>query len=346
MRILIVRLGALGDIVHGLPVVAALQRARPDATIDWLVSARHAAVLAHVPAVAQRHVVNDRRGAAEGRSIPAVLGALRACDYDVAIDLQGLVKSALLARLSGARRVIGFARNVAREPLASLCYTETVDPSNDGTGVPMPARHVTALNLSLLVPLGVPVATPAFPVLVPPSSVADHVCAQVGGRFGLLNPGAAWPNKRWPPERFGALAAALARDHGLVSVVLSGPGEEPLAAAVVSHAAGAAIAAPPTTVGDVLALAARCAVMVTGDTGPAHLGVAVGAPLVGIYGPTRPERNGPVAADDVCVSRATSCACHHQRRCRRERMCLMEIDVDDVRAAVAQRLARVEAMRG
>src|SRR6266436_2685316 len=124
-----------------------------------------------------------------------------------------------------------------------------------------------------------------------------------------------------------------------MSVILWGPGEEMLAADVVAQSAGAAVLSPKTTIADVVALARRAALMVSGDTGPTHIGAAVGTPIVGLYGPTRPERNGPWLPEDMTVSRADTCECHHLRRCRRERMCLLDVGVDEVLDAVEQRLA-------
>src|SRR5438046_1574666 len=171
------------------------------------------------------------------------------------------------------------------------------------------------------------------------SQVAQTMSDAAGGRYALLNPGAAWPNKRWPPPRLAALAIALRDRRNLKSVVLWGPGEFELAQTVVATAAGAAILSPQTSIADVVALARGAAVMVSGDTGPTHIASAVGTPLVGIYGPTRPERNGPWLPDDETVSRAAICECHHLRACRRDRMCLLDIDVEEVLAAAERRLA-------
>jgi ADP-heptose:LPS heptosyltransferase len=121
--------------------------------------------------------------------------------------------------------------------------------------------------------------------------------------------------------------------------VLWGPGERPLAEAVVAQAHGAAVLSPSTSIADIVALARRASVMVSGDTGPTHIASAVGTPIVGIYGPTRPERNGPRVPEDETVSRAAECECHHLRQCRRERMCLLDIEVNEVMAAVERRLS-------
>jgi ADP-heptose:LPS heptosyltransferase len=168
--------------------------------------------------------------------------------------------------------------------------------------------------------------------------VARELQERTGGRYALVNPGAAWPNKQWPPGLFGAVASALRVRHGLTSVALWGPGEEALAAGVAAASGGAAIVAPATTIADVVALARGAALMISGDTGPMHVAAAVGAPIVGLYGPTRPSRNGPWSSKDVTVSRDAVCQCHHLRRCVRERMCLLDIEVDEVLHAVERRL--------
>ena len=340
MRILIVRLGALGDVVHAIPVAAALRRAYPGARIDWLVSAKHREILDLVTAIDRRLVINDRGDAAGGSSIVAAIRELRAAHYEVVLDLQGLIKSALLARSTGADRVIGFAARYAREPLARLFYTEVYDPGRGGIFDPRETRHVVAINLSMLETLGITAVTPEFPIETSPSEAAARVARETGERYVLVNPGAAWPNKRWPPDRFGALAAALRQRTGLASVVLWGPGERALADEVVAASSGAATVSPPTTVRDLVALSRGAALLVSGDTGPTHIASAVGTPIVGLYGPTRPSRNGPLSPRDAVVSRDTTCQCHHLRRCVRDRMCLLDITVDEVATAAETVISR------
>ena len=123
------------------------------------------------------------------------------------------------------------------------------------------------------------------------------------------------------------------------SLAVWGPGEEALARAVVETSSGAAILSPQTTIADVVALARAASLYVSGDTGPAHIAAAVGTPVVGIYGPTRPSRNGPWSAHDVTVSRADVCRCHHLRQCRLKTMCLEDVQVEEVLAAVDRRMA-------
>ena len=339
-RILLVRLGALGDIVHAIPVAAALRHVHPAAQIDWLVSAKHREILDLVTVVDGRIAVRDRGDASSGASLASVIGEIRRRRYDVVLDLQGLIKSAIIARSSGAPRVVGFTSRYLREPLARHFYTDLHDPGGGGIYASTETRHVVAINLGLLQELGIATTTVEFPLKDEPlNAVAMRMRDATGGRFALLNPGAAWPNKRWPPERLAGVAIALSERHAMKSVILWGPGERQLADAVVAGAAGAAVLAPQTTIADVVALARQAALMISGDTGPTHIGAAVGTPLVGLYGPTRPERNGPFRPDDLTVSRAAICQCHHLRRCRLDRMCLLEIAVDEVVAAAEQRLA-------
>lgn len=330
--ILIVRLGALGDVVHAMPVVAALRTAWPGARVGWLVHASYADLVRRVQGVTSVHVV---RGAFDVHAVREV----RATGYDICLDLQGLMKSAAYARASGARRVIGFSRDLAREPLATLVYGETGG---------RPDGHVIQKNLSLLRRLGLtPSGPPVIQLDVPPSDVLSSSRTLLGGEtlpFALLNPGAGWPNKRWPVEHFGALANKVRGAHGLRSLVLWGPDEASLAAAVVRASCGAAVMAPQSGVLDILALARAAAVVVAGDTGPLHLAAAVGARLVGLYGPTPPERNGPWAPDDRCVSRHAECRCVFKRVCTAETWCLGQVTVDDVAEAVALRLGAATGM--
>jgi lipopolysaccharide heptosyltransferase I len=338
-RVLIVRLGALGDIVHAVPVAAALRRAYPTVRIDWLVSAKHRDILDLVPVIDRRLVINDRSRTSGGAGLWAAVGELRRQRYDVAIDLQGLIKSAVLARSSGAARVIGFSSAYARESMARLFYTDAYDGGRGGLFDPRETRHVVAINLQVLGLLGLTPGPPEFPIDRVDSAAARRAADQTGGRYALLNPGAAWPNKRWPPDRFAQVASALRERHGLMSVVLWGPGEEALAQETVARSAGAAVTTPATSIADVVAIARSAAVMVSGDTGPTHIASAVGTPIVGIYGPTRPVRNGPMAPDDLWVSRDEVCQCHHLRRCKLDRMCLLDIEVAEVVSAVERRLA-------
>jgi heptosyltransferase-1 len=331
-RILIVRMSALGDIVHALPVLAAIRGAHPEVEIDWLADRKYAGILEFATGLNERIV--GRPGLSKAVTV------MRSRGYDAAIDLQGLLKSAAMARLSGAARVIGFEQAALREGAAAWFYSEMA-------AVP-PDAHVIQKNLSVLPLLEIsPPREVTFPLVAPASPVADAVFedALTQGRRGvaLINPGAAWPNKRWPPDRFGEIARRVRDEYDLACIVLWGGDEAALADQVVAASHGAATRAPQTSVGDLLALASRAALMVSGDTGPVHIAAAMKTPIVGLYGPTWPERNGPWDPKDVVVSRADICECHHKRQCQRPParlpMCIEAITVDEVAAAVARRLA-------
>lgn len=342
-RVLLVRMGALGDVVHALPVLAALRAHRPDLAVDWLVDARYAGVLALVEGLRRMVVVGARAAAEDASSVrfAGLAGLLRAVAhlrrerYAAALDLQGLIKSAVFARGSGAARVVGFAPPALREPQAGWCYGEQVPVDDRG--------HVVYKNLALLAPFDVPSAGVQFPWAPVSSSVAAAVMADpriaAAPGFALLNPGAAWENKRWPVEHFGTLARRLADRHGLVSVITWGPGERARADAVAASAGGVAVVSPPTSLADILALARAATLCVSGDTGPLHLAASVGTPLVGLFGPTRPERNGPWVAADETVSMSAECACFHKRRCVKGQACIDRIAVDAVLDACTRRLA-------
>lgn len=347
-RFLVIRLGSLGDLVHAVPAVAELRRAHPDAQIDWLVERPHAALLEQVPAVSNVIVL-------KGRSLGGWLATraeLRAKQYDVAIDLQGLMKSAALARLSGAKRVIGFDTKSLREPAARFFYTEQI-PVDD-------ARHVIEKNRTLMhrvicdrrsgepnKPLA-PWPPGPLDLKLSPSPALDSLRTSGISEYALLNPSAAWPNKRWPVESFADVAKRIHATYGWTPVVLWGPGEEQIADAIVTGTGGIAVRAPKTTFNDLLALAKESRLFVSGDTGPLHLGCAMSAPVVALFGPTTPKRNGPWDDRDVSISRYDQCDCHYERVCRLRSAgasasqgrdwCLGTITVAEVTNAIAARV--------
>ncbi len=327
-RFLIVRLGALGDVVHAIPVAAALRSAYPSARIDWMIDPRYVDVVRMVTAVDHAVPIDPRASVVR---LFGSLSELRRRKYTAAIDLQGLLKSAGLARMAGAGRTIGFPQEHLREPMARAFYSDAPELGA--------APHVVHKNLALLRGVGIEVGEPAFPLEVPRTPALEVAQGRVGaGPFAVINPGAAWPNKRWPPERFGAVAAAVREHFGWPSLVLWGPREEALASAVVAASSGAAVLAPPTAIVDLFGIAKAARIVISGDTGPLHIAAAVGTPVVGLFGPTRAERNGPWSAADVVVARTDRCTCLYERQCRLASPCIDAIAVDEVMRAVVRRL--------
>ena len=327
-RLLVVRLGALGDIVHTLPVVPALREALPGVELHWLVEARHAALADLVEGV-DRWITWDAPRLSGPGGARRVVAELRAQRYDVALDLQGLMKSAVLARLSGARRVVGFPTAHLREKAAAWCYSEQPALGE--------VTHVVDRQLGLLRALGIAGAPRVFPLHAALTPAAGSIARLAGdGPFALLVPGAGWPNKEWGTERFGALAAAMSSRWGWTPIVCWGPTERALAEEVVRASGGAARLAPPTGVTDLAALAPEAEVVVGGDTGPVHLSEAAGGRVVCLLGPTDPARNGPARPGSGSVSRYGGCRCRYARRCRRREPCLATIGVEEVLGEIAR----------
>jgi heptosyltransferase-1 len=300
-HVAIVKLSALGDVVHALPVASAVRRAWPAVRLTWVVERRVADVLAGHAAV-DEVVEVDTRGwrrarragevAAALREMGALRRRLRALSADVALDLQSLLKSSMLTLATRAPRRIGFAARWSREPLSALFLTERVVP-------PPAARHVVDQYLAVLQPLGVRAVAVDFGVAVDPAAEArvEEVFGAAGlkrqGRLVVLNPGAGRPAKRWPVERFRALAERLAHDANAAVLVVWGPGEQEAARAIADGRGARAVLAPSTSVTELIAILRRASVMVAADTGPLHLAAAVRTPCVGLYGPTSGVRNGP-----------------------------------------------------
>ncbi|MCA1629175.1 MAG: lipopolysaccharide heptosyltransferase I [Acidobacteria bacterium] len=351
MRLLFVKLGSIGDVVHTLPALAAARRALAGAEISWVVERGAAEILRDNPLIENLIVADTkalRRVPVSGETLSATrrqLRRLRASAFDSALDFQGLLKSALIARLSGARRTYGFARANLREPASRFLLHEQIET---------PARsHVISKNLALVAgALGVVVPTDPkdfeFPVATNESHEreAEGAAASAGAPFALLNPGGGWVTKLWGAERFGALADALFETHGLRSLVTHGPGEAELAARVVASSKLGAAQPVSLSLKGFYALARRSEVYVGGDTGPTHLAIAAGAPVVGLFGPTEWWRNGSPRPEDIEVGRADiTCRVDCHRRACSNWVC-MDIEVARVAEAVGERLRRSGVAKG
>jgi len=334
--IVVVKLSAIGDVLHGVPVAVALKRAFPTARIGWAVEGRAADVLAGHPAV--DHLFRLPRGWLKSPSAVLTLRRqLRAFAPDVAIDLQGLLKSGVATWLSGARMRIGFARPVAREGSWLAC-TNMVKPV---------ATHVVDRNCDLLVPLGVRESRPAFDMPRWPISRERMLQWLTGQRLPeppvVINPGAGWASKRWPTERFAALARCLHRRHGIRPLVVWGGGEERAAAErIAADSCGEAIVAPQTTRQDLGELFRLARLVISGDTGPLHLAAAVGTPCVGLFGPVPAARNGPYGSQHVCVEPPEALRPKWDDR-KTDTAAMAGIAVEQVVAAVEQLLSRTKA---
>jgi heptosyltransferase I len=335
-RLLIVRLSSLGDIIHAIPVAAALREAFPSAQIDWLAETRYRALLESVSVLDHIWTV-DLSSPKNIRNTMKTIQCLREVHYECAIDVQGLLKSAFLARTSGARRRVGFAAGHLRENVASVFYTHSCTPAM--------STHRIQKNLSVLQELGVHTKAIQFPMKDISSSIVSTIRSQLGigerEPFALLIPSAGWPNKQWPAERFGMVARYLREKHALPSIIDRGVGNDNAAfkAAEASH--GAANIAQSMSLIDLVAVVRAARLVVSGDTGPLQIAAALGTPVVGIYGPTDPKQNGPWSPDDQAISRYHECQCPYQRRCHSTSPCIARIETTEVMHAVDRRLAYI-----
>ena len=344
MRILIVKLGSIGDLVHTLPAVAAIRRAQPAAEISWVVEERSAEILRDNPLLDRLIEVDTkalRRGLMSGETLRAPrqqLRLLRASAFDLALDFQGLIKSAMVARLSGATRAYGFGRAALREPASRLLLHQTVN---------IPEKlHVIRKNLALVAgALGIEVPTEAedfeFPLALSESHEREaKIAVGTNQPYAILNPGGGWPTKLWSAEKFGALADELWNHYGLHSLVTVGPGEDDLAQRALQSSKSGRAHTVKVSLKGFCALAKDAEVYVGGETGPTHLAIAMRTPVVGLLGPTEWWRNGSPYADDVCVER-TDIGCRencHRRSC--SQWICMDIDVERALNAVNTRLQR------
>ena len=337
-RLLLVRLSAIGDIVHTLPAAAALAAASYE--VVWAVQPAGRPLVAGNSAVAACVEIPASRPFRPG-AVSGAIAALRAARPEIALDMQGLWKSGFWARASGARRRIGWGGPARREPMSSLLLSER-------HALPAGVVHVINKNLALLAALGLDaVGNRDFPL--PPfereAARVDRELAALGlERPVLFHPGGGWSSKLWPAESYGELASRLARRR-IPTLVSWGPGEEGLAQRVVAASGGTAIACFPASLLEFAALARRARAIVAADTGPLHLACAVGAPAVALFGPTDPARNGPWNRADRVLSRRPPCFPCHRRDCATHRGILSTLPVDEVEQALLARIGLADATR-
>jgi lipopolysaccharide heptosyltransferase I len=331
VRALIVRLSAIGDVVHTLPALAALRGHGWE--VDWVVEPAARPLLEGHPMLSQVAEIPGARAFVLGTARRA-LRALKERQYDVALDFQGLWKSALWARLARASRLLGYSRAWRREPLSAFLLREPVD-------LPGGVSHVIDKNLALLRPLGIDaVGSREFPLPFWQKE-ARATLTDLGDlgltEFVVLNPGGGWASKLWPVDGYAVVARGLA-ERGLRPLVTWGPGEERLADRVVAASQGAATKCFPTSLVEYAELARRARLVVAADTGPLHIACAVGTPVVGIYGPTDPARNGPFSPKDAVVRRTPLCSPCHRRRCETHEGVMTAIAPHEVLLAIDRRL--------
>jgi heptosyltransferase-1 len=347
-RVLIVRIGAMGDVLHALPAVAALRERHPECFIGWAIEPRWSDLLQiagdpedlsqGVGRAAGKALVDRwyavpagmwrRRPLAPGtlREIRALREVLRGERFDLCVDMQGAIKSAGVGLLAEAKVFAGPAE--PREQLARRLYNRKLAVS---------AAHVVEQGCELLGAAVGEVLTPAQ-VALPMEELAERWADEVVGheRFCLISAGGGWGAKLWPAERFGRVAEELGR-AGVRTVVNASPGGSPEANAVVAASGGFA-GAVPCSIRELIALVRRAAVVIGGDTGPLHLAAALERPVVAIFGPTDPARNGPYGMRSRVLRDESSLTSH--KRVEEPEAGMLRIEADEVVAAAREMLGR------
>ena len=336
LRILVVRVGAMGDVLHGMPAIAALRAALPDACIGWAIEPKWAPLLRGygmlldrgiaMPLVDTVHEVPTKQWSKQPLafrtlwSVLALRREMRRARYDLAIDLQGSIRRSLIARMSGATRIVG--NGAPRERQARWFYDTKVTVRRPNV-VEQAAEIVSGAVKRSLQPLPAP-----LPLSLPDEEWCDGLFRTVTQHpIVLLAPTAGWGAKEWPAIRFGHLAREL-NDRGCTVLVNASPdGVDSMANLVVACSQGRARSVP-CTLSQLIALVQRVDLIIAVDTGPLHLAAAVGVPALGLYGPTDPARNGPWGPLSQTIRHRFSKTNH--RRQKRTEPGLAEITVAEV----------------
>ncbi len=310
MNILIIRTSAMGDIVHCLPALTALRRGLPEARIAWVIERAFVPLLDGHPDVDELIVVRLREwrkrllSAAVRREIADFRRTLKRFAPDVALDLMGNHKGGAIAWLSGAKRRLGAAKPARREASSAIWINQPV--AADAAGHAVDRALAIAQGIDLPEADAVMDGDADFGGEKVLATVPDDAAAFLAARkrpFAVIQAGAGWGNKTYPPARWGEVARSLAEHTGLAVWVPIAPGEESLAHAVADASGGAARAVEAYGFDFLAALLRASRLVLGGDTGPLHLAHALGTPVLCLIGPTDPRRNGPYApprrAEDV-----------------------------------------------
>ncbi|MCD5391064.1 lipopolysaccharide heptosyltransferase II [candidate division NPL-UPA2 bacterium] len=328
-RILIVKLGSIGDVVHTLPTLNALREKFPGMHIAWLVEPKAKDILTGHPALDEVIVFERTRSATKTiASFFKVIRKLRRNRYDAVLELQGSLKGALLAWLSGSPVRLGFKAGSSRVEWVSTIFSNV--KVTEGS-----ASHILERNLNFAKRLGAGNDEICFNI-----NIGEQESKYIesflksngieGKRIIILHPGVTWSTKRWPSERYSELADRIKSDFEDVDVVLTyGPGEKLLVKEVCRLSKSSPIISCPTTLGQLIALLAKCQTMVSSDTGPLHIAAALGKRVIGLYGPIDSTRNGPYGDGNFVVKKDLACLPCWRKKCK-SLSCMKGIAVSEV----------------
>ncbi len=324
-KILVIKPSSLGDIVHSLPFLNVIRESFPGAEIHWIIAKGLEGLLENHPMVQKLWVINKDRWKKMNNlkdtvsEFRGLLHGLKSESYDIAVDLQGLLRSGLLTAASKAPVRMGFRE--AREG-SRLFYTHKIAGGREA--------HAVDRYLKIAAALGCDTRTVTFPLPLVKESQRIRQLRQETGDYAVLAPGARWRTKRWSAERFGLLASRL----NIRSIIIGGHADEALAAEAAAHSQGEAVSmAGKTDIKELISLIRKARFMVTNDSGPMHIAAACGVPVVAVFGPTNPARTGPYGDCHIVIKAKTECAPCYKKNCKKLR-CMESISVDTVHEAV------------
>jgi lipopolysaccharide heptosyltransferase I len=342
-KILVIRLRGIGDVVLTTPVLENLRRAFPRARIDYLTEPPSAPLLQIHPAITTVHVLEHKRwrklpGLAALRANLDFIRTLREQNYDLVIDLFGNPRTALLTYLTRAALRVGFRFRVRR-----FAYNRVVEPRGAHL-------HAAEFHLDALRALQIPIATSQPRIAAAVSPVAEKFWQEhritAHDRVIAFNAFGGWHTKRWPLASFAELGDRLQRELGAKVILLWGPGELEEVRHMAAMMRTPALIAPPTSLNDLTALLDRVNLLVANDSGPMHLAAALQTPVLAIFGPTRPDLQGPLGEGHVVVTKeGLPCLGCNGLTCKiATHDCMQKLSVETVFHAVSKRIAEVNRM--
>lgn len=340
-KFMIIRLSSLGDIIHTLPAFSALRRHFPKAEISWVVEERGKEILDLIPGIDRIVIVHTYGLGMKARKIATEILRLSKALKDkkqIALDFQGLIKSGFLAFISRSQKKIGFHKKNLKEPLASVFYTERLEELSENI-------HVISKNLKLLTKIGIHEEKYEFPISLPEklSQTVSMKLRKIGYDEGkkliLYNVGGGWETKRWFPEKWVQLIEVM-KNGDLFPLILWGNEREKALALTVNQHTHVPLS-PPFSIKEVMALVKESGLLISGDTFALHAACAFSVPIIGIYGPTDPQRNGPFSPKDKVAVHQINCSFCFKRSCS-SLECLNKITVREV-AEMANQILKENA---
>ena len=337
-RILIVKTSSLGDVINTLPLASAIKKAEPNVTIDWVVNEEYMEIVRLSPHV-RKAIGFDRKSLTWWRPISTIRNfsnfkqKLVTREYDIVLDLQGLVKSAIITKVATAPVKAGFSS--PREKMATKAYNLLIDVTDEAT-------HAIEKNLAVLKALSIPPQSDfACDINIPPEVVKSAWAKLPDEPYIVVNPNSRWDSKRWPLERFSAIIKEVAKLYGLRSVIIGSSNEKERGKALAELSGSSAFDLTGELGLSALASAIQnSSGIITNDSGPMHLAAALDVPVTAIFGPTDPAAVGPFGEKHRVARTKADCSPCRKRECNIAPSCMESVTVEEVLNVFAKTLER------